>query len=138
MSAVNVSDFVYYDETSKSCLRFAKNNKEAGYLDNTGYYRVAIKGKRYQTHRIVAHLRKGMPIDSPLCVDHIDRNRLNNHEDNLRVVTKQENNRNRAIPKPSFCKQTGRWKAYGRNMKWLGRYDTYEEAQEVINESERG
>ncbi|MGL5583294.1 MAG: HNH endonuclease signature motif containing protein [Cetobacterium sp.] len=131
-----MKDILYYDPSSKSCLRWCKNHKEAGYLDNTGYYRVSVKGRKYQAHRLVLHLEKGFDLKDKLFVDHIDRNRENNLVENLRVVTQQENNINRALPKPSYCKQTGKWKAIGRDSKWLGRFDSYDKAQEVINESE--
>lgn len=129
-----MKDVLYYDPSSKTCLRWAKNDKEAGYLDNTGYYRVCVKGKKYQAHRMVLHLETGMSLAEKLYVDHIDRCRTNNQVANLRLVSQQENNRNRAVPSPSYCKQTGKWKAISRNMKWLGRFNTQQEAQEVIDE----
>ena len=131
-----MKNILYYDPSSKSCLRWIKNNKEAGYLDNTGYYRISVKGKKYQAHRLVVHLERGMDLEDKAFIDHIDRVRDNNLVENLRKVTQKENNSNRAAPKPSYCKQTGKWRAYGRNMTWLGRHGTYEKAQEVINESE--
>ena len=46
------------------------------------------------------------PNDAP-CIDHIDRNKLNNSIDNLRWVTHKENMNNMPVPKLSIKSTTG-------------------------------
>lgn len=62
------------------------------------YLRVSLtlNGKRigYRVHRLVAQLYIPNPMNKPE-VDHIDGNTFNNHVDNLRWVTSQENKLNR-------------------------------------------
>lgn len=96
-------EFLYYDETSKSCLRWkvdlgqrAKTGSEAGCLHkSTGYYVVRLQGALYQSHRIVALLHN-LEVNN-FVIDHVDRNRANNKISNLRVVTRKENSQNLSI-----------------------------------------
>ena len=67
--------------------------------DKGGYLFVTLckngKQKIYKAHRLVAYTFTDLiPNDNPtekIEVDHIDRNRQNNHVSNLRWVTRQEN-----------------------------------------------
>ena len=51
------------------------------------------KTKNFHVHRLVMHAIKGMDLDDPLQVDHIDRDRANNHPDNLRRLSDLDNKR---------------------------------------------
>ena len=62
-------------------------------LDRYGYLYVTINSKHYKVHRLVAKAFLDNPNNKP-CVDHIDRNKLNNHYSNLRYVTPKENSNN--------------------------------------------
>ena len=55
-----------------------------------GYYRITIKRKHYFVHRLVALAYIPNPERKPY-IDHIDGRRDNNHVENLRWVTPQEN-----------------------------------------------
>ena len=61
--------------------------------DRYGYLYVTIKGRHKKVHRLVAEAFLENKDEKP-CIDHIDRNKLNNHVSNLRFVTHKENSNN--------------------------------------------
>ena len=80
--------------------------------------------------------------------DHINRNTFDNRKNNLRKATQEENAKNRTIRKDNtsgvtgvyWHKGTGKWQAgIGLNgkMKYLGVFDTYEEAIEARVKAEK-
>lgn len=132
-------DYFYYDETSKSCLRWkvdvsfrAKANSEAGCLNkSSGYWQVQLKNHSYQIHRIIALLYDYV-IESRV-IDHIDRSKTNNKIENLRVVTQQENcnnlslycNNTSGVQGVSFQKRDNAWIVFWReDQKQKSKYFT--------------
>ncbi|WP_268796626.1 HNH endonuclease [Pseudomonas huanghezhanensis] len=69
-----------------------KNGKIGPVLSKStdGYYRVKIDGEHYRTQRVIYFLNSGIDPGQKV-VDHIDGNILNNHPENLRACTTQEN-----------------------------------------------
>ena len=65
-----------------------------------GYERVTTKNKSFLIHRLVAEAFLEKPEDKTE-IDHINRNKLDNKVENLRWVTRSENNLNRDV-KPSL------------------------------------
>ena len=64
-----------------------------GTLQPNGYYKIHLRHKMYNVHRLVAETFIPNPDNKPL-IDHIDRNPSNNNISNLRWVTHQENMNN--------------------------------------------
>ena len=64
---------------------------------NTGYIQYSIKGKWLKIHYMVATLFLPAPTEQGLEIDHIDRNKLNNHASNLRWITRSLNQQNKPI-----------------------------------------
>ena len=89
----------------------------SGTLNKRGYYQTYVRGKIYLNHRLIFFMVHGF---EPEIVDHIDNNPLNNHPDNLRAATKQENqcncdkrsNNTSGYKGVSFDKRRGTW--YGQ------------------------
>ena len=94
-----------------------------------GYFYVQFhpNGKitNFYIHQLVIKAFIG-PRPEKMDVDHIDRNRQNNHISNLRYVTRSENNRNAEKRKPyklnkikgCVCKRkdNGKWRAKVKNI----------------------
>lgn len=90
--------------------------------------------------RINIHMhREIMHAPTKLCVDHIDRNGLNNKRNNLRICTTKENQKNKGIQKNNTSGFKGvmwdkgclKWRAQIQNDKkkiHLGLFDTVVEA----------
>lgn len=103
-----IREFLEYDPTSKSCLRWinksSKSSKvtagqEAGSLDEQdGYWKIHGLGYSYKGHRIVWFLHNGK-IPEGFHVDHLNGNRSDNRIENLRVVPRVLNSRNRTLGK---------------------------------------
>lgn len=66
-------------------------------LTNRYYYRIGLtncrKRKYYLIHRLVLNTFRG--LDETDQVDHINKNKLDNNLENLRIVTHRENNKNK-------------------------------------------
>ena len=113
-------------------------------INNRGYNNVDLYniGKRTKPiHRLVAEAFLENP-DDKRCVDHIDRNKLNNHISNLRYATDSENGMNKSrqsnntsgIVGVYFCKDRNKGRAVIKkdgNPIHLGYFETKEEAIEA-------
>lgn len=99
------------------------------------------ESKTYKIHQLVAMMfLNHLPCKHELYVDHIDRNKLNNNVNNLRIITPKESISNRNIKKTSkfnsisYDKQRNKWvlrKNINGIYKFIGRYNTEEEANKI-------
>lgn len=110
---VDFKEVFYYDETSPSCLRWAKDIYYGGFKNSLvlkrkigdfagtkhgrsdGYVRWKVKYQRkvYMVHRVVYELHYGS-IPDGLVIDHKDGDSCNNKIENLRAVDNKINARN--------------------------------------------
>ena len=78
---------------------FIIRRKDNGFIPkefmDDGYPRIALNGKKYQKHRLVAQQFIPNPDNLPQ-VDHINRNRTDYHIENLRWVNARTNQLNRS------------------------------------------
>lgn len=142
-----------YDNYSVSTFGKVRNDKTKKILkklidSSTGYYIVRLckdgKAKTSRIHKLVAKAFFKNPQNKE-CVDHIDRNKLNNHFLNLRFATNSENGMNRSKQKNNTSgyigvvfdkknnKYTAQYKLNGK-MKHIGRYVTAEQASKAYQE----
>ena len=95
-------------------------------LDHKGYVRGGKE--KIKLHRHVLNYSGDQDVD------HINRNKLDNRKENLRIVHRSVNSGNNSAVGASLDKTTGKWRAYLQRygkVYTLGYYDTYEEAYEA-------
>tara|TARA_R110002126_G_scaffold285187_1_gene435341 strand:+ start:73 stop:537 length:465 start_codon:yes stop_codon:yes gene_type:complete len=89
---------IYENGDVYSKVRRGGGGKLTQTLGNNGYYSVALTKnsftKRFNIHRLLGICFIPNP-ENKNCIDHIDRDRLNNNLCNLRWATYQENNINK-------------------------------------------
>ena len=109
--------------------------KLAGVKNLEGYISVSINGSRYLAHRIIW---KMLHNTEPSIVDHIDRNKENNKEKNLREASESLSQFNKILPKGRLPRgvQPNKNQFMARlKGKYLGSFKTPEEAYFVYCES---
>jgi alpha-L-fucosidase len=102
---------------------------------SNGYFRVYFNKTYVYLHRFLIDAKKGE------IVDHIDRNKLNNRRENLRIVSYSLNSYNKEVQNKNgrgiyFDKAGNRYRAcIGFNNKTLklGSFKTIEEAKKAYN-----
>jgi len=104
-----------------------------------GYNSIQCKGKMYSRHRIMGYCYLGLDIEDPIIkIDHIDRNKLHNHINNLQLSTQQRNCFNRGAKGYTWHKQKNKWQSQialnGKKI-FLGLYDKEEDAHNAYIEA---
>ena len=78
-------------------------------LSKNGYYTVALSGKSYYIHKLVAVVfLNHVPCKYKLVIDHKNDNPLDNRVENLQIVTQREN----------ACKTQGRYSSKYKGVCW--------------------
>jgi len=145
----------------KECLNVRRNLKccyDLGYIYweysngmtervgnlNNGYLRFGLNGKSIYVHRYLYEQYHNIKLKQDEYIDHMDRNRLNNCIENLRVVNNQQNSQNRSHRKNCsskfkgvcFYKRDKKWHAYldyNKKRIHIGYFDNEIEAAEAYN-----
>jgi hypothetical protein len=108
--------------------------QSGGTLNDDGYVRIMVAGRRYGAHRLAWLVTYGEWPKGE--IDHINGNRADNRIANLRDVSHSQNQRNLHRPRSdnrtgvlgvSWHAQTGKWRAR-LNDRHLGLYASAEEA----------
>ena len=96
-----------YEISNLGNVRNMKTNKILkNQISTSGYYDIKIDGKHFKIHKLIGIYF----IDNPneyKCVDHIDRNKLNNNINNLRWCTYSDNLKNKTKKLNTSSKYTG-------------------------------
>jgi hypothetical protein len=112
---------------------FGKSGKKIGSIGNRGYYQstITVNKKTYhiRLHQYIYFYFNNKIVD---CIDHIDRNPLNNNIENLREVTRHENTFNKNAK--GYYKVGNKFRAQIRlngKLIHLGYFDTEQEAAQA-------
>lgn len=111
--------------------------KDDHWILSSDGYAVSSSGKffRKRLHRVIMDCLN----DKDVIIDHVDRNKLNNRKNNLRIVTNQENSFNQSLRSNNKSGVIGVWWSEDRE-KWiarikynytnhtLGYYDSFDDA----------
>jgi hypothetical protein len=146
-----VEGYENYEVSTFGNVRNVKTNRilkpgtdSDGYLI-AGLYKDRIR-KACKIHRSVGIAFVENPDNKP-CIDHIDRNRINNNSLNLRWASYSENSQNKSIHKNNsstvsgvyFNKKSNKWKvciSINGKLKHIGLYENFDEAVQSRKEQE--
>ena len=151
-----VDDFEDYEVSNYGNVRKVSTGETLRQSIYKGYSRVDLfknwdrydfVQKTIDVHRLVALTFIPNPLNKRI-VDHIDRDKLNNHIENLRWATHSQNGINRSAPKNNKSSQTGvyfkqhseKWIAeitIGGKKKYLGSYAHFTDAVKARLEGEQ-
>ena len=113
-----IEDNQDYEISNLGNVRNKKTNKILTHtLTTTGYYEVKLNGKHYKIHKLIALYFIDNPCNKK-CIDHIDRNKLNNDITNLRWCSSSENCKNKTKKDGCSSKYTG-------VAKYRNKYESY-------------
>lgn len=112
-----LGDYLEYDESSPSCLRWKRRWKMgsttrvgdiAGSLDELdGYWKLHALGDHFKAHKIVWALHNEFQDQSGRHIDHLNGIRSDNRIENLRLVEPELNARNQGLQKNNKTGVTG-------------------------------
>jgi len=122
-------DGMLYWKNGRSGIK--TDGSEAGCIHHTGYRVITVNSKSYKVHRLIWVMFNG-DIPNGLLVDHVDRNISNNKIENLRLLTKSMNARNRGAKGVYYDASRNKWVAQAsvnNTNVALGRFDTREAAE---------
>ena len=118
-----LKSILWYDPETGFLFWMAKTSSKssvcigdrAGSIDHNGYVVIGINGNLYKAHRIIWMMCYGyLP---PNQIDHQDHNPSNNRLENIRAVTRQENQRNAQLRTDNKSGIIGvYW--HKQNLKW--------------------
>lgn len=148
---MNYSDIFDYSDGflywKKSVDWRVKAGDVAGFKHSHGYIAVSVDSKLLLAHRVIWEMLRGA-IPEEMEIDHVDKCRTNNSIENLRLVSRIENLRNKGMYKCNtsgvtgvvFNKQRSKWAANIRingKLKHLGYHVEFEEACKARYSAER-
>ena len=134
---------LYWNERVHKRIRVGQ---ECGRVTSHGYRKLRVFGKEYYVHRLVWLLKTGSWPNNQ--IDHINRNRLDNRIENLRVANHFENQHNKSIPKNNtsgikgvtWNKRAKKWYVqlmFNKKQMYFGLYEDLELAELVIKEARK-
>lgn len=144
---MNFNDFFEYKDGNIywkiSTNRKIKIGNKVGCVNNKNYVIIKLHKKYYLAHRVIFAMHYGyMPTE----IDHIDCNKLNNKIENLREVTREQNQWNRKVQLNNssgskgvyWHKRDECWRVqlrFNKKVNYLGSFKDFELAELVALEA---
>jgi len=137
-------EFLYYNPKNGVLIwskgRADRIGKAAGYVDDSGYRKVSIKGFNFRAHRLCWLIHYGTEPDGE--IDHINGIKDDNRIENLREATRSQNCMNMKLRSDNASGFKGvYWREHAKRFtasvwkdgkrKSLGYFDTAEQAHEA-------
>ena len=137
---IEIKAYIYYPETGQVYSKYL--NRNLAIHKGNEYIRIVVDGKMKKAHRYFYELYHNLCVHPNYQIDHINRNKLDNSIENLRILSRPENQQNRdkqinstsGLKGVHWHKRVNKWQAsIGINGKkiHLGYYDSEEIAYEV-------
>lgn len=135
---------LYWKRSLKNGSR--KKGHVAGNIDaSEGYVNINLKTGKVKAHRVIWEMFNGK-IPDGMEIDHINHDRSDNRIDNLRMVTRSENQKNKSrfknntsgISGVTWCSRHCKWRArimINGKSKHLGRFYTIEAAAKARSDA---
>lgn len=123
---------------------YEKIKKYSWYISDNGYVTAnTFKTETGKQHKVMLHRLVMGITDKTFCVDHIYHKKFDNRKSQLRIVTPLQNSQNRTPKNENqgvyWHKNKNKWEALigvGDKIKYLGCYDSYEEALLIRKKAE--
>jgi HNH endonuclease len=137
-TVIDSKDFHYNPRTGELWKLYSNKSQLISSVNSGGYITVKYKGHAFVAHRIIWFLHYGY---WPEEIDHINRDKADNHIENLRECTRSQNQANKPNIRNSDIRgvrlrENGKWQARVRiNNKLIsfGCHNTRREAAEKYN-----
>lgn len=137
-----VASLTHYSQGRLVCNRTGKFRDTTKQTAGYAACKASVNGKVYRdlVHRVIWFMHHGI-IPDGMEIDHIDRDKLNNSIENLRLVTREGNCHNINSVGVYFNLKRNKWVGYiteSGKQRNLGSYDTIIDARAVyIKEKQR-
>jgi hypothetical protein len=96
MTTIQISPALFFNTKTGDAWKTSDACSTRLCADKRGYVRVYVNKRYMMLHRVVWEMLRG-PIPIGMMIDHIDRNKINNRIENLRLVTPRENAINKTL-----------------------------------------
>ena len=140
-----MSDMLIYQDGElfwKESRGRVKAGQKAGTVNVHGYNIVTLDNKKCRSARVIWEMHNG-PIPEGMEIDHINRDKLDDRIENLRLATSQEQKQNRGTKGVYFDPRRATHKWWSRitldngHKKYLGGYETEQEARQAYIEAKK-
>ncbi len=82
-----------YKPSEETKRKISRSKSKGGWINKKGYKEIQIMGKTYKIHRLIMEKHLGRKLELSEDIHHINKNKLDNRIENLRVISHKEHSR---------------------------------------------